>query len=257
MSVVNVSDGETIGVLVIFVLVCLLFLGVPVAFLLILRHIFRQNKERTAAMQGYAQERGLTFEGDGRLPRATPLLRWRGRAYGTVVGTLAPGLAGKLTNFRYSTGTKQNRRTYDFATVLAPLPEAGSARFYCYQRVANDFFDPIGDALTQYQTVELESTAFGESFRLAVRDEANMLAIRQLFSPSFIVFLTEQVPHGFWFELEAAHLCGAIRGEHWERPDELDELCRATAAVANRIRSDIAERAELRGASEPPPPPPP
>lgn len=260
------SEGDGIAGLLVVLLFLLFFAAIIVAFVLIVRYILRRNRERVAAMQAYAAERGLAYEGDVTLPRATPLLRRGGRGISTVSGRLADGLDGRLADYRYTTGTGDDKRTYHFATVLAPLPEAGSARLYCYPRVAAGLFDAIGDALTQYQTVELESEAFSARFQLVVRDEASMVAIRQLFSPSFIVFLSEHTPEGYWFELEEGHLVGAIKGQFWEQPERLDELCAVTAAVAQRFREDIAERAELRGATaptaepppaaEPPPPPP-
>lgn len=252
------SDGSgAIGLLIVlFVLVTAAFIA---GFVFLFRYVVQRNKKRVAALQGYAAQRGLVFEGNGRFPPVTPLLRHGGQAIGIVSGRLAAGLDGRLADYTYTTGTKKNRRTYHFATVLAPFPEAGSARLYCYRRLAGGLLDAVGDALTQYQTVELESEAFSDRFRLAVRDEANMVAIRQLFSPSFIVFLTEQTPDGFWFELEDGHLLGALSGERWDEPAVLDALCAATGTVAERIRDDIAERMDLRSATAPPPaePPPP
>ncbi len=208
-------------------------------------------------MQAYANERGLTYEGDGVLPRVTPLLTRGGRAVGIASGNLPGGVQGKLAEYSYTTGTGDDKRTHSFSVALVPLPEAGSARFYCLRRVGGGMLDGIGDALTPFQTVQLESELFARSFRLMVKDEANMVAIRQLFSPSFIVFLSEEVPPGFWFEVEDGHLMGAIKGTHWEEPATRDALSVATAGVARRLRDDLADRAGLRRATSPPPPPPP
>ena len=258
----ELSGGEALGVVLILLFVLLFFVAVATGIFLIFRYVLRRNKERDVAMQTYAQQRGLVFEGRVRLPPITPLLRHRGQALGTVSGTLGEGLSGRLSNYQYSTGSGDSRRTYYYSTVLAPFPEAGSAHFFCYRRKGGDFLDSIGDAITAYQTVELESEVFSDRFRLMVADEANMLAIRQLFSPSFIVFLTDEAPDGFWFEVEGGHLLGAVEHELWERPADLDALCVATAKVATRIRNDIAERSGLRAATAPqavatqPPPPP-
>ena len=250
----EVSGGEAIGIAVVLLLF-VLFIGlIALAIFLFVRYILRRNKQRVTAVQAYAQERGLVYEGDGKLAPVTPLLKRRGVAQGIVSGNLAGRLPGRLAGYRYSTGSGDNRRTYYYTTVLAPLPEAGSARLFCYRRVGGGLFDPVADALTEYQTVELESEQFSESFRLTVRDEANMIAIRQLFSPSFIVFLTEQVPSSFWFELEGGHLMAAVEGHHWERVAVLDELCAAAAFVADHIRKDISERVDLHGVIAPPAP---
>ena len=248
------SAAGALAILLAFLLFAAFFFGIVALLVFVFRYAMRRSKERVAAMKAYAAERGLAYEGDRRLPAATPLLRRGGGGVGIVSGRLADGLFGKLAGYHYSTGSGDSRRTYFFTVALGELPEVGSGRFYCYRRVGGDLLDGIGDAITQYKTVELESHAFSESFRLMVRDEANMLAIRQLFSPSFIVFLTERVPLGFWFEVEDGYLLGAIKGEYWEEPAVLDEVCAATAEVAARIRKDVAERMELRGATSPPPP---
>ena len=227
---------------------------------LIVRSIRRRREDIPGAMRAYAAERGLSFEGNGTLPPVTPLLKWRGQALGKVSGALAPGLDGELAHYRYDRGNDRGSYLYEQAVVLVPLPEAGVARMYLDRRRSYEAADAVEDAVTGFQTVKIESAAFAERYRLQVRDEASMIAIRQLFSPSFIVFLTERAPDGFSFEIEGGRLCAAIEGAHWREPAKLDELCRATATVRDAVRADIRERLELRGAaaaSAPPPPPPP
>ena len=253
----DVSSGDAIGLVLVLLLLVLIMGLIAFGIFLVFRFILKRKEQRVAAAQAYAQERGLVYEGDGQLAPVTPLLKRRGVALGIVSGNLAGRLPGRLAGYRYTTGSGKNKSTHYCTTVLAPLPEAGSARLFCYRRVGGGLSDLVSDALTQYQTVELESERFSESFRLTVRDEANMIAIHQLFSPSFIVFLTEQVPSSFWFELEGGHLMAAVEGHRWQDVAVLDELCAAAAFVAEHIRNDISERAGLRGAVPPPPPPPP
>ena len=221
---------------------------------LIVTKIRHRIEDVPAAMKEYADARGLTFEGDGQFEGMTPLLRYRGKALGKVSGELAPGLQGELAHLRYDPTNNDTDR--EQAVLLTPLPEAGVARMYLDRGPSGN--NALGDALSQFRAAELESAAFASRYSLRIRDDANLIAIRQLFAPSFIVFLTEEVPDGFNFELERGHLCVAVHGSHWKEPAELDELCRAALVVRDRIRADIAERMELRGAvSAPPPPPPP
>ena len=264
----DASSSELIGVIVFLFIVVAIMFSIGLVVFLIVRKIIERNAQRKTTMTAYAQQRGLASEGDGTLPTITPLLRRRGRASGKVSGRLPGGITGTLASYQYTVGSDDDRRTYYFTVVLAPLPEAGSTRFYCFRRVGGDLFDSIGDALTPLQTVELESELFSRSFRLMVKDEANMVAIRQLFSPSFIVFLSEEVPPTFWFEVEGGQILGVIKGENWEDAAALDGLCTTTAAVAEQIRKDVSERHGLRrattpappgpaGRAAPPPPPPP
>lgn len=250
----DASSSELIGVIVFLFIVVAIMFSIGLVVFLIVRKIIERNAQRKTTMTAYAQQRGLAYEGDGTLPTITPLLRRRGRASGKVSGRLPGGITGTLASYQYTVGSDDDRRTYYFTVVLAPLPEAGSTRFYCFRRVGGDLFDSIGDALTPLQTVELESELFSRSFRLMVKDEANMVAIRQLFSPSFIVFLSEEVPPTFWFEVEGGQILGVIKGENWEDAAALDGLCTTTAAVAERIRKDVSERHGLRRATTPAPP---
>ncbi len=258
------GTGVTIGLIVVFVI------GIGVLIWFVNRAEKEKKAALTKAMQDYAAQRGLTYEGDGDLPTTTPLLDKRGRSRGTVSGELAPGFSGQLTNYSFTEGGGRSKRTYNYATILAPMPELGAARFYCFRRESFGVFEGISDRITAFQTLELESHKFNSIYRLMVRDEASMVALRQLFPPSFIDYLTERVPPGFWFEVEGGSLMGAMRGEHWRYPQRLDSLIVATDSVARHIREDLSQRAGLRAATEgpsptppaarrdePPPPPPP
>lgn len=244
------STGVTIGLIVVFVI------GIGVLIWFVDRAEKRKKAALTGAMEEYASERRLTYEGDDDLPTTTPLLDKRGRSRGTVSGELAPGLRGQLTNYSFTEGSGRSKRTFNYAAILASMPELGGARFYCFRRESFGVFEGISDRITAFQTLELESSKFNSVYRLMVRDEASMVALRQLFPPSFIDYMTERVPPGFWFEVEGGSLLGAMRGEHWRTPQHLDALIVATDSVARHIREDLSQRAGLRAATTGPPPPP-
>lgn len=247
----DASQGDIGDLLIVLAVLFFSFVLVVGLVFLIFRYVIRRGKALTAAMKGYASERSLVFEGDTRFPDATPLLRCghSRRALGTVKGSLPGGFEGQLANYVYTVGSGDQQHTSYFSVVLVKLPEAGPLRIYCQRKAHRDMFAPVTDALTGYERIELESEDFARSFSLRVRDGSDQNAMRQLFTPSFIVYLSEQTPSGFWFELEDGVLCASIPGEHWERPAELDGLCQAAAAVAGRLREEAAE-------GSPPPPPP-
>jgi hypothetical protein len=62
----------------------------------------------------------------------------------------------------------------------------------------------------------------------------------RLFSPSFIVWLTESAPQRFAFELVNGILCCYVN-DHKESAADLDAVAAASAAVANRLREESLE----------------
>ncbi len=68
----------------------------------------------------------------------------------------------------------------------------------------------------------------------------DMNSVRQLFEPTFIVWLTETAPEEFAFELEAGVLCCNVK-DHLKSAAELDALCKAAGSVAQRFGAEITE----------------
>ena len=64
--------------------------------------------------------------------------------------------------------------------------------------------------------------------------------MKRLFSPSFIVWLTERTPEDFAFEFSAGSLCVNVKG-HYDSAAELDALCTAAGEVAKRLVGEAAE----------------
>jgi len=64
--------------------------------------------------------------------------------------------------------------------------------------------------------------------------------MRQLFSPTFIVWLAEAAPDKFAFELVGGTLCCYVSG-HKENAAALDGIAAATGAVAKRLRDEALE----------------
>ncbi len=64
--------------------------------------------------------------------------------------------------------------------------------------------------------------------------------LRQLFSPTFIVWLTDSAPEKFAFELVDGTLCCYVKG-HKKKAAELDTIRAASATVATRLREESLE----------------
>jgi hypothetical protein len=88
--------------------------------------------------------------------------------------------------------------------------------------------------------VELESEALDERYEIFYGAEDDELWMKRFFSPSFIVYLTEQTPEGFAFEFSAGSLCVNVRS-HLNSSEKLDAMCEAAGQVARRLAGEAAE----------------
>jgi hypothetical protein len=89
--------------------------------------------------------------------------------------------------------------------------------------------------------VELESTAFQERFELWADKDQDEIVLRQLFAPSFVVWLSEH-PLEPGFELRAGELVVFIPGRCGEA-GKLDFLLMAAAEISKRIQAELSEAA--------------
>src|SRR5204862_1015480 len=108
--------------------------------------------------------------------------------------------------------------------------------------------DSAEDKFRKRQRVEVESEAFDKRYEAFIGHDDDMNRARQVFEPTFIVWLAEQAPKGFWFELEGGALCLAVKGQ-LESADKLDGMCAAAGVVGKRL----AEESSESQAAAPPP----
>ena len=88
--------------------------------------------------------------------------------------------------------------------------------------------------------VKFESEALDRRYEIFVSEMQEPNRVHQLFSPTFIVWLVEQAPDKFAFELVGGKLCCYVNG-HKENAQELDRIASATASVAKRLRDEALE----------------
>jgi hypothetical protein len=197
----------------------------------------------------YASARGLRRQGKGPLPGTVPLLRKGDRRYAHQImnGTLPGGLPGALALYTYeqhsrdSKGRKQVEH-YRFTVVMHDVPAVAQrvADLHCERRSGFGFMDSAEDVFRSMERLELESHALDRRYEIfrGADDDENWC--KQLFSPTFVVWLAEQAPEGFAFELSAGSLCINVKGHH-DSAAELDELCEAAGVVARRLAEEAAE----------------
>ncbi len=222
------------------------------AFLVALLVVFAiaDSRAEDAFFQVYARQHGLELGGRSPLPPTTPLLRKGDDRYAerTLSGTLAEGIEGILALYTYeeeTTDSEGNRETnyYRYTVGLVPVPEcvAHVPELYCQRKFGLRSLEGLEDAFrTKKERVKLESEALDDKYEIFAGKNQDANWLRQLFAPTFIVWLTESAPKKFAFELVDGTLCCYVSG-HRKKAEELDEIGAATAAVAARLRQESLE----------------
>lgn len=200
--------------------------------------------------RSYAAQRGLELGGRSPLPPTTPLLRKGDDRYAerTLSGVLAEGVEGILALYTYedeTTDSEGNSETnyYRYTVGLVPLPEsvAHVPELYCQRKFGLHALEKFEDAFRRSkERVKLESEALDDKYEIFAGKGQDANWLRQLFAPTFIVWLTESAPKKFAFELVDGSLCCYVSG-HRKKAEELDEICAATAAVAKRLHDESTE----------------
>jgi hypothetical protein len=203
-----------------------------------------------AFFAAYAQQRGLTLGGKGPLPPATPLLCKGNDRYAerSLSGQLTPDCAGTLALYTYeeeTTDSEGNRETnyYQYTLGLVEVPECAAhvPELYCQRKFGLRALEKFEDVFrTKKERVHLESEALDEKYEIFAGKGQDANWLRQLFAPTFIVWLTESAPKKFAFELVDGALCCYVHG-HKESAEGLDEIATATGAVAKRLRDESLE----------------
>jgi hypothetical protein len=221
-------------------------------FLLSLLIVFAiaDSRAEDSFFQTYATQRGMTLAGRGHLPEATPLLRKGDDRYAerSLSGQLAEGVPGVLALYTYeeeTTDSKGNKQTsyYRYTVGLVEVPECAARvpELYCQRKFGLRALEKLEDAFRgSKERVTLESEELLDRYEIFSDEGQDQNWLRQLFSPTFIVWLTESAPEKFAFELVNGTLCCYV-GNHKKDAAELDAVCTATAAVVARLREESAE----------------
>lgn len=198
----------------------------------------------------YCSGRGLgRVTGRSFLPPVTPLLQRGDNRYASEVfsGNLPGGLAGSLAFYTYeeeSRDSKGNKQTtyYHFTVCMSNLPDTSAfIRDLALQRRSGfRFMDGAEDIFRKRQRVELESVTADKRFEIFIGEGDDMNRARQLFSPTFIVWLAEEAHDGVAFELVNGGLVVNIKG-HKKTAHELDAFSEASAVIARRLIEEANE----------------
>ena len=199
----------------------------------------------------YAAARQMAVE-DGRrmLPAETPLLNKGDDRYASrlLEGPLGEGVSGILALYTYEEKSSdgqggQDTNSYHYTVGIAEVPECHyhAPELYCRRRSGLHALEGLEDVFRSKKRVEFESGELTDRYEIfANPDLQDFNWLRQLFSPSFIVWLAESAPERFAFELVGGHLCCYVNG-HQTSAAQLDAMRAATATVATRLREESTE----------------
>jgi hypothetical protein len=225
-------------------LVVLVLVGIVIVFAI------ADSRAADAFFSLYASEHQMELGGRAPLPPLTPLLRKGDDRYAerTLAGQLAPDCGGVLALFTYEeehTDSDGNRETkyYRYTVALTSVPEcqAHVPELYCQRKFGFRALEKFEDVFRgSKERVKLESDALDDKYEIFSRKDQDANWLRQLFAPTFIVWLTDDAPPKFAFELVDGNLCCYVSG-HKEDAADLDTLSAATAAVARRLREESTE----------------
>jgi hypothetical protein len=239
--VLATSTSVVIGLVVAVLIVAI---GIGVVFAL------ADSKAADDFFHVYAANHDLELAGKSRLGAATPLLRKGDDQYAerTLAGEIAPGCNGLLALYTYeeqTTDSNGNRQTnyHKFTLGMSEVPECVEhiPELYCQKRSGLRSLEKFEDVFRRSKRrVTLESEALGDRYEIFVAKDQDDVWLRRLFSPSFIVWLTEGAPDKFAFELVSGTLVAYVP-KHKEDAADLDRIAAATGAVAKRLREKSSE----------------
>jgi hypothetical protein len=207
------------------------------------------SRAEDAFFQAYAEQRGLTLSGRAPLPPATPLLRKGDDRYAerALAGPLGDGVNGVLALYTYedeTTDSEGHSQTnyYRYTVGLAEVPECAAfvPELYCQRKSGLRALEKFEDVFRSKERVKLESEALDERYEIFAGKGQDASWLRQLFSPTFIVWLTDSAPEKFAFELVDGSLCCYVHG-HKKKAEALDAIRAASTAVATRLRGESLE----------------
>lgn len=218
-------------------------LGVAIVFLI------ASGRAKEDFFDAYATHRGLNRQGKGMLPLSTPLLRKGDRRYAEQImnGTLPSGLPGALALYTYEERHRDSEGNedvdyYRFTVCMHDMPAVAHhvSDVYCQRRSGFRWMDSAEDAFRRMKRLELESEALDKRYEIFYGADDDEVWLKRLFSPKFIVWLSEAAPDGLAFELSAGSLCVNRKGHH-DNAADLDHLAEASGAIARRFAGEVEE----------------
>ena len=207
---------------------------------------YADHMAQEAFFDAYAKSRGLT-RSETQIGGLTPLLQkgdsrlveemFSGKLNDRFEGTLA--LYKYTEESRDSDGDK-TETDYPFTLAMFNLPETAAHLPELMVQNQSGFksWEGLEDKFRgNHERITLESEAMRDRYEIFVQKQQDPIWVRRLFSPSFIVWLTEKPPKKFAFELVAGTLVTYVP-KHRDDAKGLDEMITVGCMVAERLAEE-------------------
>ena len=203
------------------------------------------EKAEDAFYDHYAKSRGLQ-RSPKQLGPETPLLRKgdKRRTDEMFTGQLNPEFKGSLVLYTYIEITRDNKgnkqeHPHPFTLVTTRMPKfAEHMPELVVEEQGFKIFDKLEDAFKgNLERVKLESEALDERYEIFTRKDQDPVWTRRLFSPSFIVYLTDHPMKDFAFEFASGRLVAYVPG-HLESDAEFDGIIAAGCELASKLNAE-------------------
>lgn len=211
------------------------------------------SRSADAFFSAYAKERGMTWhddDDDPELDGTSPFLRKgdKRRVDQLFTGPLAEDIEGCLALFTYTVESTDSDGShsdtdYPYTVVTVKMPEVTGHMPELRVQVKSGFkaLEGLEDKFRfGHERVTLESEALRDRYEIFVSRDQDPVWTRRLFSPTFIVWLTESPPKKFAFELEDGYFVAYIP-KHRESAAGLDEMRDVSCKVVRRILREVAD----------------
>jgi len=208
------------------------------------------QKSQDSFFESYAKAHGMSRTHEKELPESTPLLRHDSRnTIEYLEGPLDDQTEGVLSLFQYVTtsqGIVDDRTTtedHPYTLILVQMPEtvAVFGDIYAQDQAASSILQGLAEVRQNgFEKLELESQAMNNRYEIFAKGP-NPVAVRQLFSPTFIEWMTAVADEGFSFELENGTLCVYAKG-HRGTIGGLDDFKATSIQVVKRIREEMSTK---------------
>jgi hypothetical protein len=187
---------------------------------------------------------GLRYVVSSILPPLTPLLAAGTRQTfeqameGPVFGSRG-GPVCTLAHYTFRTIDQEGRERHGWRFTVCGMEIDGALPVFhgVYLRPRGGVVHDWLDRAPRPEEVHLESTDFDERYELRAALDQDRGVLHQLFSPSFVVWLTEH-PLGAGFECKAGELVVYVPG-HVLDPDRITLLHEASREIARRVAAAV------------------
>jgi hypothetical protein len=227
--------------------------GGPVAVVLLIVSYAWYRADRDAEdefFRRYAETHKMNLWPKWTLNEFTPLLGGGDRRHcDHWMENQGRGLGWYTFEVRHDNGdNKDTWEPFKFTIATVDVGEHGMGRFPgIYLRRRRGIFERLDSDANwlrghDLKKVELESTKFMERYELWAERDQDDIVLRQLFAPTFVVWLSEH-PLEPGFELRAGELVVFIP-DHCGEAGRLEFLSMAASEISKRIQAELSEAAQ-------------